>query len=125
MCSLGFEFRTLLHWVIFGLEALGRELPVANKGTDLHHGLSGKLLAALWDNIQINCAMQVSVMHSVQGGYLDKALSYAEKCMHFISLGSNSKGSAYNVSCVVVMTLVQVTVWWVWCLFCMPICWSR
>ena len=29
-------------------------------------------------------------MHSVQGGYLDKALSYAEKAMHFISLESSS-----------------------------------
>ena len=30
-------------------------------------------------------------MHSVQGGYTDKALSYAEKAMHFMPLDA-SKG---------------------------------
>ena len=35
-------------------------------------------------------------MHSVQGGYLDKALSYAEKAMHFISLDSN-RGATLHV----------------------------
>ena len=31
-------------------------------------------------------------MHSVQGGYMDKALSYAEKAMHFMPDIDKEKG---------------------------------
>ena len=38
-------------------------------------------------------------MHSVQGGYTDKALSYAEKAMHFMPLDA-SEGMYMHALCV-------------------------
>ena len=39
---------------------------------------------------------QVSVMHSVQGGYTDKALSYADKAMQLLAQSNQGQAAHTN-----------------------------
>ena len=44
------------------------------------------------------CVVQVSVVHSVQGGYLDKALAYSEKAMQFMVDTERDRGRDTDTS---------------------------